>query len=173
MGLPPPHLSFWNGGANRYDDPRRQYKALYGAWSLEVCFVETVVRSRRRPLILAEAELADRTFETWHGKNLRLVEFHSEPLFALGGNGMLNKITPYEVPQLWSRAIHDHPEQPDGMIFMGRYLETEPCLVLFGRCVDRLEAEGPEPLVLYLRELTVLTDWDVHILPSLSGPATD
>jgi hypothetical protein len=40
--------------------------------------------------------------------------------------------------QRWSRAIHDHPSAPDGILYRANHDNGEFCAALFERCRDRL-----------------------------------
>jgi len=46
----------------------------------------------------------------------------------------------YPATAAWARALHDHPTQPDGLLWVSRQHNTSTAVVLFG---DRVQPTGP------------------------------
>jgi len=130
-------LHFGNSGDNRFDDPERRYGVCYAARSLEGAFAETCLREVGETLVPL-SRLAERsaTVVTVTAE-LRLVELHGPGLARLGATAALSSGT-YDVSQPWSRAIHDHPARPDGIVYRSNHDNGELCVGLFDRCRDRL-----------------------------------
>ncbi|GAA4757915.1 hypothetical protein GCM10023328_47210 [Modestobacter marinus] len=73
-------------------------------------------------------------------RDLTLVDLTSPGLSRLGlAHGELIGSDPRSYPETaeWARALHDHPSQPDGLLWMSRLHNTSRALVLFGDRVPR------------------------------------
>jgi hypothetical protein len=70
-------------------------------------------------------------------------------LKTLGGNGALSTITPYDLPQAWSRAIYKHQDQVDGFQYVSRHCNTHLAVVLFERARKKLTKPRYTPLAKY------------------------
>ena len=45
---------------------------------------------------------------------------------------------PYPIPQLWSMAVHRHPQKVDGILYMSRHLNDRMAVVVFDRARHKL-----------------------------------
>jgi hypothetical protein len=109
------------------------------------------VRSRRQSFTtgllstasfpLRYADLEERWVVRFKGpEKFRLAVFRGASLKKPGADGRVSTVVPYEVPQAWSKALHGHPEQVNGLVYQSRHLNTEPAVVLFeDRCSEKLE----------------------------------
>lgn len=116
---------------------------LYLGSSLKVCFLETVLRDERDGIVgqiaIAENELDDRRYA---GIRVRQ-ELH---LLDLTGDGPVRMGIPSDVARgrrqglarKWSVAFHEHPDQPDGIVYPSR-LNGETNLAIYSRAVGKLE----------------------------------
>jgi RES domain len=65
---------------------------------------------------------------------LRLVELHGPGLSVLGATAQITASPPpYESPQAWSVALHNHPNMFDGIAYRARHDNGEICYALFDR----------------------------------------
>jgi len=142
-----PLLNFRATKAHRFDAPDRSFGTLYVADSLAVCFAETLLRGdvKSQPLdsgrtFIPESEIASRVVVALDGEPLHLAVFKGAALKRLGGDARLSSLVPYDVPQQWSKALHDHPEGIDGFIYMSRHVNDREAVVLFERAEKWLEA---------------------------------
>jgi hypothetical protein len=72
------------------------------------------------------------------GKNLRV-----DPAQAAGPT--------YDYPQALAKAIHDHPDHPDGIVYRSRFDDDAVAVVLFDRARPPVRLfPGTEPLSLRL-----------------------
>jgi hypothetical protein len=46
------------------------------------------------------------------------------------------------ISQRWSRAIHDHPDKPDGILYRPRHDEVRLAAAIFDRVAERITAEN-------------------------------
>ncbi|QBR04191.1 RES family NAD+ phosphorylase [Paraburkholderia pallida] len=135
-----PHFS--KSGLNRFDTPDGSFGTCYFGLTLACAFAETVLHDRTAvsggfPLVYADLE------QRWvvrfkSADKLRLATFRGASLKKLGADGRVSTEVPYGVPQAWSKALHDHPENIDGFTYQSRHLNTEPAVVLFDRCSSKL-----------------------------------
>jgi hypothetical protein len=131
---------------HRFDDPEGDFRVCYFGTSLEVCFAETFLRNP--PVrILALDDLADRSIATVEvRRELRLVPLHGSNLARLGITAEVASGGDYQSSQLWSRALWEHADQPDGMFYRSRHDDSALCVAVYDRAKDSLAVTGNQPL---------------------------
>ena len=150
-------LFFGRSGDNRFDDPAGRFGVCYAAQRLEGAFAETFLRNVGATLV-SRAALAHRAASTLRVKRtLRLAQLYGPGLARMGATAAVSS-GPYEVSQPWACAIHDHPEQPDGMVYRSNHDNGELCVALFDRCADALAAEPAQALMQDRAALALLLD---------------
>jgi len=130
-------LYFGASGDNRFDDPERRYGVCYAARSLEGAFAETCLREVGATLVPLSRLVGRSVTLLTVAAELRLVELHGPGLVRLGATAAVSSGT-YEVSQPWSRAIHNHPSNVDGIVYRSNHDNGELCVALFERCRRRL-----------------------------------
>jgi len=139
-----------SGSRFRFDAPNDEFGVLYASQSFDACVAETIVRDQfeegELPLQLEEAQLAARSVSTLKTSSgsLRLVDL-TEPVTHLGCTAQVLSDPEYAAPNLWSKALHDHPEQVDGIYFRSRYA-NEPSVAIFDH-VDVIKDGDPTELL--------------------------
>ncbi len=155
---------------SRFSDPRRRVPAnrfgvLYLGSTLKVCVVEAVLRDegdgRTGDLLLDERDLAVRRYaEVEVAMPLSLLDLRGDGPLRMGIPSDVARGSKQSLARKWSVAFHDHPAQPDGIIYPSR-LNGETNLAIYDRAIGKLSARpgGPllgEPgLARVLRELRV------------------
>jgi hypothetical protein len=136
-GRPPIH---------RFDDPEGRFRACYFGTTLEVCFAETFLRNP--PVrILALDDLAGRSIATVEvRRDLRLVPIHGPSLARLGVTAELASGSDYVASRLWSRALWEHSDQPDGILYRPRHDDSALSVALYDRSKDELAVVGDRSL---------------------------
>lgn len=122
---------------SRFDSVTGRFGVLYLGGTREAAVVETLLRNPRRRLVSAR-RIAERALsEVVLLKAVVLVSLMDAGLQQLGID---NSITtgPYEPCGLWADALHDHPSEPDGLVYRSRHDPSQICFALF---------EGAEPRV--------------------------
>jgi RES domain len=121
---------------HRFDDPAGQFRVCYLGTNVEVCFAETFLRNP--PVrILALDDLSARNIATVEvRRDLRLVPLHGSSLVRLGATAELASGGDYEISQLWSRALWEHSNQPDGILYRSRHDDSALCVALYDRAKD-------------------------------------
>ena len=143
---------------HRFDDPERRFRVCYFGTTVEVCFAETFLRNP--PVrILALDDLAGRSIATVEvRRDLWLVPIHGSNLARLGVTTELASGSDYTGSQLWSRALWEHTDQPDGILYRSRHDDSALCVAVYDRAKDGLAivqdhalAEDPQQLARLLR----------------------
>ena len=150
-------LFFGTTGDNRFDDPDRTYGVCYLALSLEGAFAETCLRAVGAQFV-ASAFLAARVFTMIEvTAPLRLVAVHGPGLARFGATSIVAGGVP-ALAQRWSRAVHDHPAAPDGLLYRTNHDNGELCAALFDRCAVKLAPRQAEGLFADRTRLAALLD---------------
>lgn len=122
----------FRAATNRFDAPDRSYGVLYAAAHRDGAFAESVgripgtFRTDNELSMLAVTNL-DST------KALRLVNLHGgEAVGAFGATGVVG-VGPQSLARRWAKALHAHPEAPDGIEYRCRHNSDELAVALFDR----------------------------------------
>ena len=157
---------------SRFSDPRRRVESnrfgvLYLGASLNVCFIETILRDRRNgtvgDFLIDEGEL-----RTGQYAEIRVAVPLS--LVDLRGNGRVRMGVPSDVAggsrqtlaRAWSLAFHSHPVAPDGIIYPSR-LNGETNLAIYDRAVTKLTVARTTELIDASGLARVLNDLSVAL----------
>lgn len=145
---------FGRAAAHRFDDSRkdkaRRFGTCYCGFDLETALAESVLHDElpvRGAFRLSASDFASRNLVRFAHKDiLILADLTGLPLKRLGGNGAISTILPYDLPQAWSRAVHKHPQNVDGIVYMSRHLNNREAVVLFDRAASKLGKATYTPL---------------------------
>jgi hypothetical protein len=123
---------------HRFDDPAGQFRVCYFGTTIEVCFAETFLRNP--PVrIVALDDLDGRSVATVQARrDLRLVPIHGSSLARLGVTAELATGGDYTGSQLWSRALWEHSDKPDGILYRSRHDDSALCVAVYDRAKDGL-----------------------------------
>jgi hypothetical protein len=158
LDRPPLHFRAPRKGqrAYRFDAPDGEFGVMYCAFSLEVCFAETLLRTRAyetpadQPTLIDESELRARGI-AWldghAGEHLVLADLTGGGLVRLHADGSISTAARYTVPRQWSLAVWKHPRRVDGIRYVSRFMNSELAVALFDRCADRLVVHHTQPLI--------------------------
>lgn len=130
----------------RFDDPLAKYGVLYAAIQPEAAFAEVFLRNLSW-MVISEQDLVDRSISAFAAASLRCVDLTGEGLRKLSCDNRISTEKPYHTVGLWSRALHNHPQRPDGIICRSRHNPRFKCLALFDRCDRRLVDEATDALM--------------------------
>jgi hypothetical protein len=177
---PATHLPFRRDARYRFDAPDASFGVVYAALDLETAFVETIVRDRpgspTGPAIMLDyAELADRrvvVLDTHAAdRPLRLVKLYEDGLATIGTDNRISTADDYAATRPWAKALYDHPETPDGLIYLSRYLGNRRSVVLFERCRPQVALGSIKPLLRHPQLAMLLDRYRIGLLPVPSTPA--
>lgn len=157
---------------SRFSDPRRRIDAnrfgvLYLGDTLKVCFLEAILRDRRDgsdgSLLLDENELHERSFaEIEVAAALTMVDLRNDGAIRMGVPTDVARASTQALARKWSLAWHEHPDQPDGIIYPSR-LNGQTNLAVYHRAVPKLRAVGVRPLIGASGLATVLNELLVEL----------
>ena len=148
VGRPPTH---------RFDDPRGHYRTLYAAPDEMAAFAETFLRDRPRIRIMSMRETTRaRISRLVAVRELRLAALHGPGLARLGAESSVAS-GPYRISRAWARAIWEHGDEVDGIVYRARHDDDAFAVAVFDREPGLLEAAG-RPEVLDRRFLTRMAD---------------
>jgi hypothetical protein len=132
-------INFGRTGANRFDDPRREYGVLYAADTFDGAFIETF--GRRPGVNVVESEqLDDRALAAIEAlQPVRLVDLTGAGLAQVGATAYVTSGA-HRCAQLWSRALWSHPGRPHGIRYRARHDPDCLCVALFERARPHVRA---------------------------------
>lgn len=134
---------FGTSGEGRFDDPEGEYGVLYTAEDAFGAFIESFGRAPGRNIVSWQS-LRDRPLshigvaET--EASLRLVDLTGAGLAQIGATADLTSGF-YRAAQRWSRALHEHPNEPDGLLYRLKHDPSRTGVAIFERSKGILEAE--------------------------------
>ncbi|RWE90453.1 MAG: RES domain-containing protein [Mesorhizobium sp.] len=142
---------------SRFDSASGRFGVLYCALSLRGALAETLLRNPQR-LMVASTDIVSRSATSLVSvRPLRVVRLHGAGLQMVGTDNAVST-GPYEPCGLWSDALWDHKDQPDGLAYQSRHDSSEICLALFQRANVRLSARETFPLSQTLRTVADVLD---------------
>lgn len=145
---------FGRAADKRFDDPNHTATARYGVCylgqRLSGAFAETVLHNEMPidgEFTIAETELTRRFLVRFEaGSYLVLANFAGAGLRNNGATAEISTTPDYDLPQQWSAAIHAHPKNVDGILYMSRQLNTGKAIALFDRAAAKLCNAAYTPL---------------------------
>ena len=162
---------------SRFSDPRigesgyDPYGTLYIGESFEVCVLETIIRDSGIGLEGKAIPISESELSKWSIAELEA----SEPMrfLDLTGGGAVALQVPTDairakdhgLGQAWSAAIHNHPDEPDGLLFSSR-LNEQTNAAVFSRALGPLDVIGMQRIIDMEDELAELLDkYKIALVP--------
>jgi len=139
----------------RFDDPNGVFKTLYCAPCFGTCYAETLLRSRLN-VATGRFEVPQKEHDS-RSLSMLLVDFPRLKMVDMLGAGLQamgldNAVTmgAYSETQALARALYEHPDAPDGIVYLSRYaVGQQPAVVLFDRAIPHVrKLPGLDPLPL-------------------------
>ncbi len=148
---------------SRFSDPRvdlpeaERYGVLYLGSTIEVCFLETMLRDARNGLLgdlpIPYAELAQwQCTQIAADPGFTAVDLREGGAVALGVPTDAIRGSAHVQGQRWSLAFWSHPHQPDGLLYPSRFNE-QTNLAVFHRALPKLRVKTATPLLSYRDEM--------------------
>lgn len=131
----PKEPAFRQTARYRFDDPARGFATLYCAPVFATCFLETLVRDAATLMVPQSAyDTNSLALFLLDAERLCLADmFSTRGLATLRIDLATLTAARYADTQRLARLIHDHPEQPHGILYRSRFDPDRPALVLFAR----------------------------------------
>ena len=134
----------------RFDSPAGSFGTLYCASTYKTCFCETLIRDTvgRR---VKQSAIDDRSlcFLMCDLSQMRLVRLYGDSALNMGLDHAELVGKDYTATQQIAQEIHDHPDEPHGMVYQSRFASPNLAVVLFDRAkphVANLPGYLPQPL---------------------------
>ena len=128
-------IFFGKSGDGRFDDPEGEYGVLYAAEDAFGAFVESFGRAPGRNIVSWQS-LRDRPLSRMGmaatGASLRLVDLTGTGLARIGATADLTSGF-YRAAQRWSRTLHEHPSEPDGLLYRLKHDPSRKGVAIFER----------------------------------------
>lgn len=151
-------LFFGTGMDCRFQDPAQTFGVCYFGESDAASFAETFLRIVGVRSV-SQAALAARAFSSVAlTRELRVVDLHGPGLARVGTTAAVATVYPYDIPNAWAAALHDHPEQPDGLRYRCRHDSDEMALALFDRSAAALSVDSTSRMTDDAARLAALLD---------------
>jgi RES domain-containing protein len=146
-GRPPIH---------RIDDPDGRFRVCYFGTTTDVCFAETFLRNPPVRILALDDLAARRLAIVEVRRDLRLVPVHGSSLARHGATAELTSAGAYAASQLWSRALWEHNDQLDGILYRSRHDDSAICVALYDRAKEALATVRDDSLAADPQELARL-----------------
>jgi hypothetical protein len=141
---------FGISGAYRFDDPAKAFGTCYCGQDLDTAIAETILHDElpdHGQFKIHKDEFSTRYLVRFTGGILKLADIRGADLKKLGGDNSLSAEYPYNVTQLWSAAVHNHPANVDGFIFVSKQINTKKAFVVYSRARSKFAAATYAPLL--------------------------
>lgn len=144
-----------NPPASRFDSASGRFGVIYVGMSLAGALAETLLRNPQR-MMVAISDIKERSAsELACSRQLRVVKLHGSGLQAVGTDNSVST-GPYGPCGVWSDALFDHADRPDGIAYQSRHDSSQICLALFKRDDFALETRASRPLGTILGEVAAM-----------------
>lgn len=148
---------FGRNRAYRFDDPEpnpaSRFGACYCGFDLDTAVAESILHdelAQNGGFDIAESEFTTRYLVRFKaaatGGMLTLADLTGHGLKKLGGDNSISSENPYNTTQEWSKAVHVHPANVDGILFVSRQLNTKKAVVIFDRAKAKFGTPSYAPL---------------------------
>ena len=128
----------------------------YVGASEEASFVEALLRGRGA--IFEADDLDPLAFSAIESTQpLRLAQLHGAGLHKIGATSVIAS-GPYSASRPWSLALHNHPDQPDGIAYRARHDDDVLCAAVYDRARTKLATRSTEPVLENLDRLRRLCE---------------
>ncbi|KGD94052.1 RES family NAD+ phosphorylase [Rhizobium sp. YS-1r] len=142
---------------NRFDSTTGRFGVLYVGTSRAGALAETILRNPQR-LMVSMTEITGRSVsELACARPLKIVRMHGTGLQAVGTDNAIST-GPYGPCGLWTDALWDHPDRPDGLAYQSRHDSGEICLALFERGDMEFSHVGGAPLTSILKDVAAILE---------------
>lgn len=125
-------IHYGKTGRFRFDAPDGSYGVLYAGVDPYSAFIESLVKNAENRAITTSALKGTALAQLKASRPLRLIDLSpSGALVRIGADSRIFSAD-RNVAQLWSKAFHDHPVCPDGIMYPSRLDPARQSVALFG-----------------------------------------
>lgn len=135
-------LYFNRSAGWRWNAPDGSFGVCYVGLELAAAFAETFVREPSATYLDLAALRAKVLTRLRAGRDLRLVEMKDSGLKRAGATSLVCSHLPYDLPQAWAKALHGHPDAPDGIVYRASHDDGTLCAAIFDKAGNAVEDDG-------------------------------
>ncbi len=136
----------------RLNAPDGSYGVLYAAKEARGAFAETFLREPGRNLVASDLLARKAYVQLRVTRPLLLIKLAGPGLARLGATAeVVHGGLPYDVPQVWSAVLREHPLQAAGIAYYARHDDEALCYALYDHASEAVEEVR--------REILLDTDW--------------
>jgi hypothetical protein len=132
-------------------EPGKQFGVIYLGSSLEVCFLEAILRDQRNGAVgdypLEMAELENRFYSSIIAREpLKLADLTGDKKILMGIPSDVSNAADQTLGRLWSEALYLHPARVDGIVYESR-LSRKINLAVYDRGAAKLTTVATVPML--------------------------
>jgi hypothetical protein len=160
-GRPPTH---------RFHSPDGGFQTCFAGLSEEAAFAEGVLHGPVPTQLISRQTLEQRAIAELHVVGpIRAVPLYGEFLMRLGATATVTHGDDYSVSQAWAKALYEHPQRLDAILYTSRHDETTFSVALFDRARAKLTEGRSIPLSIDdERTLMLLSRYGLGLIQSRS-----
>jgi hypothetical protein len=135
---------FGRHGVYRFDDPKKTYGTSYCGLDLDTAVAESLLHDElpNQGMFDISESLLELKFLVKFAPAaangvLTLADLTGASLKRLGGDNSISSEFPYDITQLWSAAVHAHPSDVDGIIYVSRQLNNKRAVAIYDRAAPK------------------------------------
>jgi RES domain len=148
---------------SRFDAPDGSFTVCYLGASEETSFVEAFLRGRGGIFDAADLEPSALS-EIESIEPLRLCQLHGAGLQRIGATSVIAS-GHHSASRIWSLALYNHPDEPDGVFYRARFDDDVFCAAIYDRARAKLVTRSIEPVLKDLDRLRRLCEhYDAAIM---------
>lgn len=149
----PPRSALFFGPApgsaptHRFHAPDGSYRTCFVGLTDAAAFAEGVLHGPVPTALVSPATLLARSIaalRVTHG--MRLLPLYGRHLMKLGATATVTHGDDYGLSQRWSKAVHAHAQELDGIMYTSRHDDTTFSIALFDRAAHKLAEGDSHPL---------------------------
>jgi len=124
---------------HRFHAPDGSFKTCFAGLSEAAAFAEGVLHGPVPTQLISRQTIELRAITELHVvAEIRALPLFGEFLMRLGATATVTHGHDYAVSQAWAKAIHDHPQGADAILYTSRHDETTFSLALFDRAREKV-----------------------------------
>jgi len=126
---------------------RRSYGTCFVGLTEAAAFAEGVLHGPVPTGLISPATLLARSIAELHvTQTLQMLPLYGRHLMKLGATATVTHGDDYALSQRWSKAIHAHEQNVDGIMYTSRHDDTTFSLALFDRAEHKIAEGDSHPL---------------------------
>ena len=133
--------------SGRLNAPDGSFGVLYAAQSLNGAFAETFLRDPGQNRVDGSFLRSKGLVHLTSTVDLRMAALFGPGLATVGATAEVTHsgVDGYDLSQGWSKALHDHPQDFDGIAYRSRHDDNEICYAIFDSAQRKIKVTAEYP----------------------------